>query len=104
MIPLMTLFLALLIAIAVLTLAVGVGFRAARRAEAYIGAWAWLVYAFLGAGMIFGATSVTNPLLSTFMWTKLTVFLVTATWLLAGRLRRGDAALPGLGARQPARS
>lgn len=100
----MTLILALLIAAAVLTLAVAVGFRAARRAETRIGAWAWLVYGFLGVGMIFGATSVSNPLLSTFMWTKLTVFLVTAVWLLAGRMRRGDAPLPGLGSRQPVRS
>jgi len=97
----MTLFLALFIATAVLAFAAGLGFRTARRAEAHIGAWAWLVYGCLGVGMIFGATSVTNPLISTFMWTKLGVFLVTAAWLLAGRLRRGEAALPGQGARQP---
>ncbi|HKS92059.1 MAG TPA: hypothetical protein VJQ83_09045 [Tepidiformaceae bacterium] len=100
----MTLFLALLIAGAVITLAVVVGFSAARRAENHIGAWAWLIYGFLGIGMIFGATSVSNPLLSTFMWTKLTVFLVTAAWLFAGRLRRGDSPLPGFGSRQPLRS
>lgn len=100
MIPLMTILLALLIALAVITLAVAFGFRAARRAESHIGAWAWLTYGFLGVGMIFGATSVADPLLSTFMWTKLIVFITTAAWLLAGRIRRGDAPLPGLGSRQ----
>lgn len=99
----MTILLALLIALAVLVLAVAFGFRAAKRAESHIGAWAWLVYGFLGIGMIFGATSVADPLLSTFMWTKLIVFITTAGWLLVGRIRRGDAPLPGFGGRQPIR-
>jgi hypothetical protein len=69
-----------------------------RQAEEY--AWAWMIYLLLGVGMIFGATSVEQPLLSAFMWTKLTAFIVTGGWLFSGRLRRREALFPGFAGRQ----
>jgi hypothetical protein len=90
----MTLLLALLIVTAVISLAGTAGVHAARRAEAHIGAWAWMLYLFLGIGMIFGARTIDHTLLSTFMWTKLTVFILTGCWLLAGRVRRREALFP----------
>lgn len=70
---------------------------AARRAERYVGAWAWLVYGGLGAGMIFGAMSIQHPLLSAFMWTKLSAFILTGAWLAQGRVRRHERLFPGAG-------
>ena len=90
-----TLLFALLIASAVAALAITVGPAAARRAERATGAWAWIIYVTLGFGMMFGAMSITHPLLSAFMWTKLTAFILTGTWLLTRRIRRGERLLPG---------
>lgn len=97
----MTLILALLIVCAVLALAGTVGVRAARRAEMHAGAWAWMVYLFLGIGMIFGARTIDQVFLSAFMWTKLSVFIATGCWLLLRRLRRRESLLPNFSRRQP---
>jgi len=76
-------------------LALTYGRVAARRAERYVGAWAWLVYAGLGAGMVFGALSMQHPVLSAFMWTKLSAFILTGVWLAQGRVRRHEPLFPG---------
>lgn len=86
---------AAVIVVAVVALALTAGRTGAMRAERYVGAWAWIVYLFLGFGMMFGAASVSHPVLSTFMWTKLTVFILTGAWLAQGRLRRREPLLPG---------
>jgi hypothetical protein len=91
-----TLLLVILIAAAVAGLALSVGPTAARRAEKATGAWAWIIYLGLGLGMIFGAMSISYPLLSAFMWTKLTAFILTGTWLLSGRIRRHEPLFPDL--------
>lgn len=90
-----TYLLAALIVVAVVTLALTAGRTGALRAERHVGAWAWIAYLFLGFGMMFGAASVSHPVLSTFMWTKLTVFILTGAWLAQGRLRRREPLLPG---------
>lgn len=84
-----------IVIVAVAVLALTYGRMAARRAEGYIGAWAWLVYGGLGAGMIFGAMSITQPVLSAFMWTKLSAFILTGLWLAQGRVRRHERLFPG---------
>ena len=84
---------AIVLAIVVLTLTAGR--HGAIRAERRVGAWAWLVYITLGVGMMFGAMSISQPLLSVFMWTKLTAFILTGAWLAGGRLRRREPLFPG---------
>jgi len=96
MISRMTLILALAIVCCLLVFGVTFGRHGARRAEQHVGAWAWITYVGLGAGMMFGAMSVQQVLLSTFMWTKLTIFIATGLWLVSGRIRRRERVLPGL--------
>lgn len=91
-----TMLAAIAIAVAVVTLAATVGRHGALRAERHIGAWAWMVYVFLGFGMMFGAMSIDHTLLSTFMWTKLSAFILTGLWLVQGRARRREPLLPGM--------
>ncbi len=91
-----TVALVLLIAVAVATLTATLGRTAALRAERAAGAWAWIIYLGLGLGMIFGAMSISHPLLSAFMWTKLTAFILTGAWLATSRVRRREALFPGL--------
>jgi len=90
-----TLIFGALIVAAVATLTLTIGRHSARRAERHIGAWAWMTYVFLGAGMMFGAMSIEHALLSTFMWTKLSAFIFTGLCLARGRLQRGERLLPG---------
>jgi len=92
----MTVLLSASIVVALLAFGVTLGRHGARRAERHIGAWAWIVYVGLGTGMMFGAMTVEQVLLSTFMWTKLTVFIATGLWLVSGRIRRREPVLPGL--------
>lgn len=92
----MTFVLSASIVVALVAFGVTLGARGARRAERHAGAWAWIAYVVLGAGMVFGAMSVQQVLLSTFMWTKLTVLIATGLWLVSGRIRRGERLLPGL--------
>ena len=84
-----------IVIVAVALLALTYGRMAAQRAERYVGAWAWLVYGGLGAGMIFGAMSIQHPILSAFMWTKLSAFMLTGLWLAQGRVRRHEPLFPG---------
>jgi len=84
---------AIVLTIVVLTLTAGR--HGARRAEQHVGAWAWIVYLALGLGMMFGAMSISEPLLSVFMWTKLSAFILTGVWLANGRLRRREPLFPG---------
>ena len=95
--PTVTLVLALFIATAVAAFAVTFGPAAARRAERAAGAWAWIIYLALGLGMIFGAVSISHPLLSTFLWTKLTAFILTGAWLASRRIRTGQPLFPAIG-------
>lgn len=90
-----TLIFATLIVAAVTTLSLTIGRHSARRAERHIGAWAWITYVFLGAGMVFGAMSIEQALLSTFMWTKISAFIFTGLYLARGRIQRGERLLPG---------
>lgn len=90
-----TLVVAGIVVVLVALFALTYGRRAARRAEGYVGAWAWLVYGGLGAGMIFGAMSIQQPVLSAFMWTKLSAFILTGAWLAQGRVRRRERLFPG---------
>jgi multisubunit Na+/H+ antiporter MnhB subunit len=91
-----TLALAVIVISGVVLLALTYGRVAARRAERHVGAWAWLVYAGLGAGMVFGAMSIQQPVLSAFMWTKLSAFILTGLWLAQGRVRRHEPLFPGV--------
>lgn len=91
----MTLLLIVAVTATVAALALTGGRMAALRAERHVGAWAWIVYLTLGFGMMFGAMSVTHPVLSAFMWTKLTAFILTGAWLASGRLRRRERLFPG---------
>ena len=84
-----------IVIVTVVLFALTYGRRAARRAEGYVGAWAWLVYGGLGGGMIFGAMSIQHPILSAFMWTKLSAFILTGLWLAQGRVRRHERLFPG---------
>ena len=84
---------AIVLTIVVLTLTAGR--HGARRAEQHVGAWAWIVYLALGLGMMFGAMSISEPLLSVFMWTKLSAFILTGGWLANGRLHRREPLFPG---------
>ncbi len=90
-----TLVFGALIVAAVATLALTIGRHSARRAERHVGAWAWITYVALGAGMMFGAMSIEHALLSTFMWTKLSAFIFTGLYLACGRVQRGERLLPG---------
>ncbi|MGH2631872.1 MAG: hypothetical protein ACRDG3_00555 [Tepidiformaceae bacterium] len=83
------------IVIAIVVLTLTAGRHGALRAERHVGAWAWIVYLTLGLGMMFGAMSISQPLLSVFMWTKLTAFILTGVWLAGGRVRRREPLLPG---------
>jgi hypothetical protein len=96
MISRMTLIIAAVIVCSLLLFGATFGLRGARRAEKHIGAWAWVLYVGLGTGMMFGAMSVQQVLISTFMWTKLTVLIATGLWLVSGRIRRRERVLPGL--------
>ena len=89
-----TALLAVVVAASVAILALTGGRIAALRAEHHVGAWAWIVYLTLGFGMIFGALSISHPVLSAFMWTKLTAFILTGTWLAGNRLRRREPLFP----------
>lgn len=89
-----TVLLAILIIATIVALTLTIGRRSARRAERHIGAWAWITYVGLGAGMMFGAMSMEHALLSTFMWTKLTAFIFTGLYLVRGRMQRGERLLP----------
>lgn len=84
------------IVLAVVTLTLTAGRHGALRAERHVGAWAWIVYLTLGLGMMFGAMSISQPLLSVFMWTKLTAFILTGIWLARGRLQRREPLFPGM--------
>jgi hypothetical protein len=98
-----TLLLTISVAATVAVLALTGGRMAAQRAERHVGAWAWIVYLTLGFGMMFGAMSVSHPVLSAFMWTKLTAFILTGVWLANGRLRRRERLFPGQAAVLPKR-
>jgi len=85
---------AVAIVLTVVVLTLTAGRHGARRAEQRVGAWAWIVYLALGLGMMFGAMSISEPLLSVFMWTKLSAFILTGVWLANGRLRRREPLFP----------
>ena len=92
-----TIVLAAAIVFAVLCLGWTVGRHGALRADRIAGPWAWIAYTGLGAGMSFGAMSTIDvPLLSTFMWTKVCVFIATGLWLASRRGARGERLLPRL--------
>lgn len=83
------------IVVTVLALGLTYGRRGALRAERHAGAWAWIAYAGLGSGMVFGALSVDYPMLVAFMWTKIAVLVATGAWLVGRRIRRRERLFPG---------